>query len=230
MPRRLDAVLGAASLAPAPLLNPVADLKTLLPSYITIVGEFFWTALALDEFLFPDPTFAGLFPGITTSDSLIRTFDAGDLWNEANLDVDDWRELSTNPAAGANLALTDRGRFHGIAPDFTNLLNGAATAGAVVTIINATSFSYIAPGLTASGDVLDTGAQYAFSGASVRVESTDTGLDQTECMAGVDDGAAGGSEHAGSTSKRQDDREDQHATEQECPRTEMTGFCGDHGG
>lgn len=66
----------------------------------------------------------------------------------------------------------------GIAPDFTNLLLGANTVGAVVTIINSTSFTYIAPGLAGTGDVLDTGAQYAFSGASVQVESDKTGLDQ----------------------------------------------------
>ena len=105
--------------ATQPLLSPVTDLKTLLPSYFTLNGEFFWTALAVDEFLFPDPTFGGLFPGIATSDSLIRTFDLGDLWDDANPDVEEWVDINTHPAAAANLALTERGRFHGIAPDFS---------------------------------------------------------------------------------------------------------------
>ncbi len=101
------------------LLSPVSDLKTLLPSYFTSNGQFFWTALSVDEWMWPDPTLAALLPGMATSDSLVRTLDLRDLWDGANQDIDEWSDISTHAAAAANLALTSGGRFHGIAPDFS---------------------------------------------------------------------------------------------------------------
>jgi hypothetical protein len=68
--------------------NPIPDFKALLPAYqvstamhgTTTKGRFRWVALNLDEWQFPDPTFRGLLPGMTSSQDIIDTFEPGDLF------------------------------------------------------------------------------------------------------------------------------------------------------
>lgn len=66
----------------------------------------------------------------------------------------------------------------GASADITNLASGASTTGAVITVIDEITFSFTAPNVTVIGDVIDVGAQYAFIGALVNVESLDTGSDK----------------------------------------------------
>lgn len=66
----------------------------------------------------------------------------------------------------------------GASADITNLSSGASTSGAIITVISDTSFSFTAPNVTAIGDVLGVGAQYAFIGALVDMESVDAGADK----------------------------------------------------
>jgi len=66
----------------------------------------------------------------------------------------------------------------GILADFINLLSGADTTAAEVTIIDDNTFSYIAPNVTVTGDVLDSGARYSFDGVVVEVKSVDPGLNK----------------------------------------------------
>ena len=63
-------------------LNPITDLKAILPSYEVYVagdglggdrGYFRFDALDLDSWTFPDPTFNGVLPGIVDSDDLKST-------------------------------------------------------------------------------------------------------------------------------------------------------------
>jgi hypothetical protein len=56
-------------------LNPIADMKTLLPEHEFIDGEFHWSALTFDEWTMPDPTFNGILPGIASSDELKEKID-----------------------------------------------------------------------------------------------------------------------------------------------------------
>lgn len=57
-------------------IDPIADFKALLPDYEVFtavedtetVGFFRWTDLNLSEWTFPDPTFSGLLPGMTTAE------------------------------------------------------------------------------------------------------------------------------------------------------------------
>ncbi len=59
-------------------IDPIADFKLLLAPYVVLtadeggemVGLFRWTALNLDEWMLPDPTFSGILPGMTTTSDL----------------------------------------------------------------------------------------------------------------------------------------------------------------
>jgi len=66
----------------------------------------------------------------------------------------------------------------GVAANFTGLTNGANTSGAVITVIDETSFSFVAPGVLVTGDVLGVSPQYTFTGAKVEIESSDPGLNK----------------------------------------------------
>ncbi|HEX9727028.1 MAG TPA: hypothetical protein VGA37_00820 [Gemmatimonadales bacterium] len=93
------------------LLNPVADLKALLPSYQSFGGKFRWNALAFDEWVIPDPTVNNTFPGIMTSDSLKYTFELEDLWYDGAFRLDEWYGL-TQYLDGSVYALTFQGLMH----------------------------------------------------------------------------------------------------------------------
>ena len=64
-------------------VDPIADFKAVLPDYIATtaleegesVAHFQWVELNLDEWTFPDPTFSGILPGITTPDLFELGFD-----------------------------------------------------------------------------------------------------------------------------------------------------------
>jgi hypothetical protein len=64
-------------------VDPIADFKALLPGYEVFTameeGEttpvFRWTDLNIDDWMFPDPTFSGVFPGMTTPGLFDLEFD-----------------------------------------------------------------------------------------------------------------------------------------------------------
>ena len=73
--------------------NPVADLKTLLPDYEVYKADdgygamrpqLRFTAVNLSDWTFPDPTFNGVFPGLTTTAALLSSFDVSSSYFENN--------------------------------------------------------------------------------------------------------------------------------------------------
>lgn len=65
----------------------------------------------------------------------------------------------------------------GVLATFTGLTNSADTVDAAITVLSATSFSFVAPDVSTTGSVLGTGA-YSFVGAKVEVESDEPGSDK----------------------------------------------------
>jgi|GEM_PF-2763034 len=73
--------------------NPVENWKEMLPSYTInidpesefyyVTGYLVWDANSVDEWLFPDPTFNGLFPGMTNS-RLVELLLNGNEWDKYN--------------------------------------------------------------------------------------------------------------------------------------------------
>ena len=66
----------------------------------------------------------------------------------------------------------------GVTADISNLTDGASTSGAVVTVVDELTFTFTAPNVTTTGDVLDVSAQYSFIGGVVDVESVEEGSDK----------------------------------------------------
>jgi TolB protein len=63
-------------------LDPIPDLKALLPTYDASGGRFRWTAATFEEWIFPDPTFDGVLPGMGSTAQLKATIELGDLYEE----------------------------------------------------------------------------------------------------------------------------------------------------
>lgn len=116
-------------------------------------------------------------PSLTT-----LTSKAGDEYEtQANVTISTLSQALASANASASLVVTcvttgPHSLATGALADFTNLLSGANTTAAEVTIIDDNTFSYIAPLVTVTGDVLDTGAQYSFDGVVAEVQSVETGL------------------------------------------------------
>ncbi len=98
----------------------IPDLKALLPEYQTGGGDFHWTALAFDEWLFPDPTFAGILPNILSSDELKQKIDLGDAYDDARLNLDEWVALAPSAADDAVFAITQFGNLREMSVDFSS--------------------------------------------------------------------------------------------------------------
>ncbi len=98
-------------------LNPVSDLKTLLPQYQTANGEFHWTALAFDEWVFPDPTLGGVLPNISSSSELKDAIDLAGAYDELSFLIDEWIYFTQSPVDGDLFAITELGDVHEISAD-----------------------------------------------------------------------------------------------------------------
>ena len=106
--------------ASVPFLNPIVDLKQLIPAYLAQNGEFNWTAFIYADWLIPDPTFTGFLPGMPSSDSLKKTVELDDVFEGARFDIDEWVVL-TSAAADSDLhVMTRRGNAYEVAGDFSN--------------------------------------------------------------------------------------------------------------
>ena len=55
-------------------LDPIPDLKALLPTYEVVEGTFRWRALNFGDWTFPDPSFNGVFPNMTTTSDVTDAF------------------------------------------------------------------------------------------------------------------------------------------------------------
>lgn len=100
-------------------LAPVANPKTLLPAYQVGNGELHWTALAYDEWMFPDPTFGGVLPGIPDSDSLKQAVDFQGFFESGQRELDRWQSVTQSPLDGDLFAVTERGNLREVAVDFS---------------------------------------------------------------------------------------------------------------
>jgi hypothetical protein len=99
---------------------PVQDLKALLPSYQTAAGEFHWTALAFDEWTFPDPSFNGILPGISTTDGLKLAFELEGVYEDAQFAIDEWVGLARGPTDAAVYTLSGNGNLQQLATDLAS--------------------------------------------------------------------------------------------------------------
>lgn len=63
-------------------LDPIPDLKALLPAYDATGGRFLWVAETFDAWTFPDPTFDGILPGMTSNEVLKANIDLEGLFEE----------------------------------------------------------------------------------------------------------------------------------------------------
>lgn len=84
----------------------------------------------------------------------------------------DGSKIVTCTTATAHLLAT------GVSADITGLTDGASTVSAEITVIDETSFSFSAPGVTATGDVLGVSPAYSYIGGTVEIESVGEGSDQ----------------------------------------------------
>ena len=84
-------------------INPITDLKELLPPYEVFMavgdGETValarWKELNIDEWTFPDPTFSGILPEMTTTSDLVDTFDElGGVFFDLSLIGGDYRFIT----------------------------------------------------------------------------------------------------------------------------------------
>ncbi|HEX9727030.1 MAG TPA: hypothetical protein VGA37_00830 [Gemmatimonadales bacterium] len=101
-------------------LNPITDLKTLLPPYQTGNGSIMWEALAFDQWILPDPSANGILPGITTTDTLNTFVDLTGLWEQGRLYFDAWSGITQAPGDGATFALDQAGLTYEMASDFSS--------------------------------------------------------------------------------------------------------------
>lgn len=63
-------------------LDPIPDLKALLPDYDASGGRFRWTAATFEEWVFPDPTLGGVLPGMGSTDDLKDAMDLQEIYEE----------------------------------------------------------------------------------------------------------------------------------------------------
>ncbi|MGD2067298.1 MAG: hypothetical protein PVI57_01335 [Gemmatimonadota bacterium] len=63
-------------------LDPIPDLKALLPAYDATGGRFLWVAETFEAWTFPDPTFNGILPGMASTELLKANIDLEGLFDE----------------------------------------------------------------------------------------------------------------------------------------------------
>jgi hypothetical protein len=90
------------------------------PSYTTQNGTLRWAALGYDDWLFPDPTFGAILPGIPSSDSLKNTLDIASVYRDIANDIDTWWAITQGPSDGRMFAMTQNGDLWEMAQDFSS--------------------------------------------------------------------------------------------------------------
>jgi hypothetical protein len=76
-------------------LDPITDLKALLPTYEVVEGTFRWRALMFDDWTLPDPSFNGIFPNMTTTSDVTDAFDISSVFWEIGTPLTGYYRLLT---------------------------------------------------------------------------------------------------------------------------------------
>lgn len=103
--------------------DPSQDLKTILPDYMVMSGKFRWSALLMEEWTFPDPTFNGILPEIASNTELLEALDLRDLYYEHAFPQGDWMDLAPLPD-GRILAFAGAGFLGVVSADLTSVVIG----------------------------------------------------------------------------------------------------------
>jgi hypothetical protein len=101
--------------------DPIQDLKTLLPDYEVMNGKFRWVALTMEEWTFPDPTFHGILPEITSNSQLLEeTLDLQSLYWDFAFPQGDWRDMVFSATSGY-LVFASQGFLGAVSEDLTSV-------------------------------------------------------------------------------------------------------------
>jgi hypothetical protein len=101
--------------------DPIPDLKAILPDYEVMNGEFRWAALTIDEWAFPDPTFHGILPEITSNAELLNeTLDLRGLYWDFAFPQGNWQDITLSLTSGY-LAFASEGYLGIVSTDFSSV-------------------------------------------------------------------------------------------------------------